>query len=1439
MRNLKRALSLALAAIMLLGMMVVGASAVSLDEFSDVEDIVNKDAVSLLTILGIINGKEDGSFFDPTGDVTRAEMAKMISVILNKGADNNDLYVGATSSLTDVKGHWAEGHINYCSSLGIIAGRGNGTFDPAANVTASEAAKMLLVAVGYDPAIEGFVGGDWAVNVNAKASALGIFNNFSKNVTAPLNRDDAALLIYNFLDVERIEQYNGTYALVYNDRRTVLGEMYGVYKVKGVVTGNEWARLEETEYDERLSDGRTSMDHLQFYASNTQGTNTGNSTGSNNNNTGISLGNLGLIKQETPEEYLGQSVNMYVRKTTVLNDYEVLGVYLRENDNQVIKTAEVIDVDPDDNNFKTLLKGTGLAVGSDTEYYVNYGFTGKGSEGRTAAGEVLKLEANATATADRKVEAGTNLLDNQYGVELTIIDNNNDGIVDYVFWMQEDLTRITDLDDVKKTVNFQATNYYPDKELTSYNNSRPIDQDDVVFVDDADEGDIVLVRTYGGRWYVSQPEVVTGKMESYSADKTKEQYIVVDGETYHASFIKCSVDGEVEDLYAFDVAKCARRNDERAVQWDLTYDFYMDSNGHISAFKPSERVVPNYALILESGYDPGVYATDASGKITVVLSDGTTDTFALNFSASAKNLADQIEAYNDEHVGHEIGGNMTYTATQRVTELKGFLGTDYTDTSTSKPWNGTAPETDYVFARKDLVGNDNTVNTEDYKHSRAAGYVITYTLDEDNKLTIQSVVGSAVASDGSDQDFDMTNKDNFKPGYNLGAYHVDTVDTTKSYDKGDAQLNHSTANPNNANTTKTYMAIDLNTIAFYFWVDEDGENCGSVVTGYKNMVDIDAGDETLNFLATASGSRYNDGAYVSSRTNLAEMVVFNHKGPAASKNFVYILGRNNHYDSGKYVDLFGVDKDGKALTLKVKRSDWETDFDGKDNAYKKVWQYSTNADGVTSLTAIQENTISGHQVILGSVLRLTSGTVAFTAEDTYTVNRVPQYYNIDTYLSKTVYDKSFALETETGHVWNVRNLETGADASQGSISTNSPKHAIIILNEKDGTKIETAYVWDYTADEKTAPSGVVISANPDVSEIEKDGSVVLTASAAPGTSFTNAHYQWKVDGTNVGTDSATFTMNGADFDAGSHTVTVEVTDRYNTTPLTKNVTITVKAPGAVKGVTLTGVELYDTNGEELGENTSFGNTVTVIPGSGSIVVKKTTGGAFAADAYYKYNNKYYKTSSAGLLTIPVADLAENVSNIANTDFTEYVKYILDTGVTLAAGTAANYDATTGYALKTEQMTITVANTAGTGVVLSADGTLTHAAVGTAIGKAIATTGTFTPDAADHGDIYMKAAAKLIVTTPADVPTIVDNGDADGTSNVISNNDYVVVGTKVKLTSKTTGGTNGDNIQVSVDGGAAADVGGEGAVEYATGTPNDTPASAVYTMTIKDATFTLG
>ena len=48
MRNLKRALSLALASVMLLGMMVVGSSAKGIDDFTDKAEIVNQDAVAVL-----------------------------------------------------------------------------------------------------------------------------------------------------------------------------------------------------------------------------------------------------------------------------------------------------------------------------------------------------------------------------------------------------------------------------------------------------------------------------------------------------------------------------------------------------------------------------------------------------------------------------------------------------------------------------------------------------------------------------------------------------------------------------------------------------------------------------------------------------------------------------------------------------------------------------------------------------------------------------------------------------------------------------------------------------------------------------------------------------------------------------------------------------------------------------------------------------------------------------------------------------------------------------------------------------------------------------------------------------------------------------------------------------------------------------------------------
>ena len=230
MRNLKRTLSLALASVMLVGMMSVGASAVNASDFTDADEIVNKDAVSTMTALGIINGKEDGSYFDPTGTVTRAEMAKMLCVAINGGVDPV-LGVKDTPTFTDIKGHWAESYIEYCAANGIIAGRGNNKFDPTGTVSATEAAKMLLGVLGYNAEKSGLVGNDWAINTNVLANQNGLYKNLSNlNAITLLTRDNAAQMIYNALDANMVEL---------NAAGNYTTSQYSYTGTESVVTGTE------------------------------------------------------------------------------------------------------------------------------------------------------------------------------------------------------------------------------------------------------------------------------------------------------------------------------------------------------------------------------------------------------------------------------------------------------------------------------------------------------------------------------------------------------------------------------------------------------------------------------------------------------------------------------------------------------------------------------------------------------------------------------------------------------------------------------------------------------------------------------------------------------------------------------------------------------------------------------------------------------------------------------------------------------------------------------------------------------------------------------------------------------------------------------------------------------------------------------------------------
>lgn len=246
MRNLKRALSLALASIMLLGMMVTGAGAAS-NSFTDFDQIVNQEAAEVTSGLGIFDGYTDGSF-GPENVVTRAEMAVIICKLLN-GSDVDPGNFTGISKFTDVPA-WAEGYVNYCAAAGIVVGVGEGKFNPSATVTTVEAATMLLKALGYFTE-EDKLKEDWKTVVTGRATTMGLYGSLVLKADEGLTRDNVAELVFNTLFAQRVAYDDNRQLYVKNTNRdvvvtngtqdyknTLAENTFGMWVVDGLVTAN-------------------------------------------------------------------------------------------------------------------------------------------------------------------------------------------------------------------------------------------------------------------------------------------------------------------------------------------------------------------------------------------------------------------------------------------------------------------------------------------------------------------------------------------------------------------------------------------------------------------------------------------------------------------------------------------------------------------------------------------------------------------------------------------------------------------------------------------------------------------------------------------------------------------------------------------------------------------------------------------------------------------------------------------------------------------------------------------------------------------------------------------------------------------------------------------------------------------------------------------------
>ena len=209
--------------------------------FTDQADItVDSDVVDTLVALGVIDGYEDGSF-RPDDTVTRAEMAKMIYTV-RTGRSDASAYNDDATSFTDITSHWARGYIKYCQSMGIIAGKSVTSFDPDGTVTTQEAAKMLLVTLGYDAEKAGLEGASWGQKTNALADENGLLTDVNNGTTQGLPRQYAAQLIFNAINAPTVEYRDGEY---YNKNligleNDTIGEKYmGLQEWIGTFRGDD------------------------------------------------------------------------------------------------------------------------------------------------------------------------------------------------------------------------------------------------------------------------------------------------------------------------------------------------------------------------------------------------------------------------------------------------------------------------------------------------------------------------------------------------------------------------------------------------------------------------------------------------------------------------------------------------------------------------------------------------------------------------------------------------------------------------------------------------------------------------------------------------------------------------------------------------------------------------------------------------------------------------------------------------------------------------------------------------------------------------------------------------------------------------------------------------------------------------------------------------
>ena len=661
--------------------------------FTDQADIkVDSEVVDTLVSLGVINGYTDGSF-KPNDTVTRAEMAKMIYV-LRTGNSDASAYNNDKTTFTDIKGHWARGYVKYCQSLGIIAGQSATTFAPDQTVTAQEAAKMLLVTLGYDAQKAGLVGLNWASRTNALADENGHLEDVTTSFTGPCPRQYAAQLIYNAIDASTVVWRDDAYTKYnYNgDENPTIGEKYmGLKYATGIMMASGKVGLDGTGASKALvvkADEKQTVLNTKYEAND--------------------LIKFTDIKTDY-SEFLGMAVKvMYKDKD------KVYGVYATDdNDVNIAALASDLDTVSGEAKFKV----------NDTKYSVNKNGMTVYSIGVDAKGNVAITTLYKNVKSDEDVKTAIKGIKDS-DMEITVISNDNDEKVDAIFVNNKTFAKLTTVNST--SVSYKKVQLDMKGNTTGTAFKLDLEDDEPEIYDGYKKDDYVFVGAdlYNDAVVIEKAATLSGKADSFKADSIK-----IDGKWHDYVLGK--------DNAGNDYTYTAKAGKTYTGYVYGSYIYYLtgESGSNSDVDTLLVKSVGDYKA-MDEGIETKVYFEDGTEKVinvTDVVTAKANSNFDLNDWNSDEKDAD---AKNKTTVSASKSGISTLTANTLYAYDQD--GSDYTLFVLDK--NFKAGDVKVAAKDSDVVYNDKTETFSGTEAEDAAPIFISYKDHDSYKV----ITGSAL-----------------------------------------------------------------------------------------------------------------------------------------------------------------------------------------------------------------------------------------------------------------------------------------------------------------------------------------------------------------------------------------------------------------------------------------------------------------------------------------------------------------------------------------------------------------------------------------------------------------------------------------------------------------------------------------------------------------------